>query len=89
MNSKQITSEEIRQKIYTVVFEVSGIETSKLNAQLSINDDIVPSSLDRLTLLMALEDEFSGSIAEEELKDILTLGDLVNFVESKFIVSSA
>ncbi len=88
MNRQQLTSEEILQKIYAVVSEVSGIETSQLNTELSINDDIVPSSLDRLTLLMALEDEFLGSIAEEELKDILTLGDLMEFVEGKFIASS-
>ena len=84
MNQQNLTSKDILQKIYTVVFEVSGIETSQLNAELSINEEIAPSSLDRLTLLMALEDEFSGSIAEEELKDILTLGDLIKFVEGKY-----
>lgn len=88
MKQPQFTPEEIDQKIYSVVYEVTGIETSELNADLSINDDIVPSSLDRVTLLMALEDEFSRSIAEDELKDIHTLGDLVNFVKGKFSVTS-
>ena len=81
MNQAAFTSDEIRQKIYSVVFEVSGIETSKLENSLSISDDIAPSSLDRVTLFMALEDEFSTSVAEEELQDIETLGDLIYFVE--------
>lgn len=89
MNQTTYTSEEIRQKVYSVVFEVSGIEKSKLENDLSINDDIAPSSLDRVTLFMALEDEFSTSVAEEELQDIKTLGDLINFVENKAKASAA
>ena len=84
MTKEQLTPEEIRQKILTVVFEVTGVETSELKPELSINDDLVPSSLDRVTLLMALEDEFSRSIPEDELKDIETLGDLVDFVQEKY-----
>jgi acyl carrier protein len=83
MNQVNYTAEEIRQKVYSVVFEVSGIETSKLNASLLINDDIAPVSLDRVSLFMALEDEFSTTVEEEELQDIETLGDLVSFVERK------
>lgn len=83
MNQPRITSEEIRRKIYSVVAEVAGIETSKLDSDLSINDDIARNSLDRVTLFMALEDEFSTSVAEDELQGIETLGDLINFVELK------
>ncbi len=83
MNQPHYTKEEIRQKIYSVVFEVSGIEVPKLNVDLSINDDIAPTSLDRVSLFMALEDEFSNSVAEDEVQDIKTLGDLINFIEGK------
>ena len=84
MNKELYSPEQIREKIYSVVFEVTGIEMSELNPEMSINDDLVPSSLDRVTLLMALEDEFARSIPENELKDIETLGDLVGFVEGKY-----
>ena len=84
MSNALYTPEQIREKIYSVVFEVTGIEMSELTPELSINDDLVPSSLDRVTLLMALEDEFSRSIPEDELRDIETLGDLVGFVEEKY-----
>ncbi len=83
MNQPLITSEEIRQKVYSVVAEVAGVEVSKLDIDLSINDDIAPNSLDRVTLFMALEDEFSTSVAEDELQGIETLGDLILFVERK------
>lgn len=89
MNQHHYTSKEIRQKIYSVVSEVSGIKASELKMSFSINDDVTPSSLDRVTLFMALEDEFSTSVAEDELKDIDTLEDLINFVERKADILSA
>jgi len=83
MNSSSLTTAEIRQKVLSVVFEVSGIEISDLNMEMLISEDIAPTSLDRVTLFMTLEDEFSSSIAEEELQDIQTLQDLIDFVERK------
>ena len=83
MNQPLYSPEEVRQKVISVVSEVSAIDISKLSMDLSISDDIAPSSLDRVTLFMALEDEFSRSIAEDELEDINTLQDLISFVERK------
>ena len=83
MNQPLYSPEEVRQKVISVVSEVSAIDISKLSMDLSISDDIAPSSLDRVTLFLALEDEFSRSIAEDELEDINTLQDLINFVERK------
>ena len=83
MNPPPYTSAEINQKVFSVVSLLSGIEISKLHMNLSINDDIAINSLDRVSLLMALEDEFSKSIAEDELQGIENLQDLINFVERK------
>lgn len=83
MNQTLYSSEQIRQKVVSVVSELSAIDVEKLSMDLSIRDDIAPSSLDRVTLFMALEDEFSRSIAEDELEDIDTLQDLISFVERK------
>ncbi len=83
MNQAIYSSEQIRQKVISVVSEVSAINVSELGMSLSIREDIAPTSLDRVTLFMALEDEFSRSIAEDELEDINTLQDLIGFVEQK------
>lgn len=83
MNHPLYSPEQVRQKVLSVVSEVAALDISKLSMDLSIRDDIAPSSLDRVTLFMALEDEFSRSIAEDELEDINTLQDLISFVERK------
>ena len=88
MSQPTYTPEELQQKVYSVVYEVSGIEMSKLDNSLSISGDIAPNSLDRVTLFLALEDEFSTSVAEEKVQDIETLGDLIRFVEAQAELSA-
>lgn len=88
MSRSRFTSEQIREKVYTVVSEVTGMEISELDEGLLINEEIAPTSLDRVTLFMALEDEFSRSVAEEDLQGIDTLGKLVAFVDLKLNAAS-
>lgn len=80
MSRQRFTPEGIREKVLTVVSEVSGMDASALNENLSIAEDIAPTSLDRVTLFMALEDEFEKSVAEEDLQGVDTLGKLIEFI---------
>ncbi len=47
-----------------------------------IADDLGADSLDVVDLLMSLEDEFSVEIPDEEIENIKTVGDLVNYIEA-------
>ncbi len=80
---KAATSKDIRQHAFGVVSEVSGLAVDELDAGMSIAEDIAPNSIDRITLFMALEDEFGESIPESEVRDITTLAELLDFVESR------
>jgi acyl carrier protein len=82
-NVKEATPDDIRQHAFSVVSEVSGISIEDLDKGMSIADDIAPNSIDRITLFMALEDEFGESIPESEVGDIGTLQELLDFVESR------
>ncbi len=83
LNVKIATSKDIRRHIFGVVSEVSGLAVDELDTGMSIAEDIAPNSIDRITLFMALEDEFGESIPESEVRDINTLGELLSFVESR------
>ena len=49
----------------------------------SITDDLGADSLDVVDLVMALEDEFSVEIPEEDAENIKTVGDIVKYIEDK------
>ena len=83
LNLVTATTKQIREHIYSVISEVSGIDVEDLSTNLLIVDDIAPNSIDRITLFMALEDEFGESIPEDEVKDLHSLGELIEYVEQK------
>jgi acyl carrier protein len=41
------------------------------------------SSLDRMTLMLALEDEFGGTVPPEDAYRIKTVANLVDYIESR------
>lgn len=49
----------------------------------SITDDLGADSLDVVDLVMALEDEFSVEIPEDEVENIKTVGDIIKYIEDK------
>ena len=48
-----------------------------------ITDDLGADSLDVVDLVMALEDEFSVEIPEDQVENIKTVGDIVKYIEDK------
>jgi acyl carrier protein len=46
-------------------------------------EDLGADSLDLVTLIMALEEEFKGPISDEEATGLKTIGDVVDFIEKK------
>lgn len=83
INLKTATSREIHEHVFNVISEVTGISVDELDRGMGIAEDIAPNSIDRITLFMALEDEFGESIPESEVRDIETLGELLDFVERR------
>ena len=70
------------EKIIGYVFEQFGVDKDSLSRDTSFVDDLNADSLDVVELSMTIEDEFGiGEISEEDLKNIKTIGDLVDYVE--------
>ena len=70
------------EKIIGYVSEQFGVDKDRLSRDTSFVDDLNADSLDVVELSMTIEDEFGiGEISEEDLKNIKTRGDLVDYVE--------
>lgn len=70
------------EKIIGYVSELFGVDKDSLSRDTSFVDDLNADSLDVVELSMTIEDEFGiGEISEEDLKNIKTIGDLVDYVE--------
>lgn len=71
----------VTERVMDVIAVTLEAERSQLRLDTRIRDDLKADSLDLLSLVMALEDEFSGSIAREATEQLLTIGDVVACIE--------
>jgi len=65
-----------------VIAEVLAIDVNEINVEASISDDLGATSIDKVELILTIEHEFGGSIPEEEIEKIDTVGDVIDYVES-------
>ena len=71
----------VLEKICEMVAEQFLVEKDSVTAETAFVGDLGADSLDVVELTMALEEEFSlPDTPEEELANIVTVGDLVNYV---------
>ncbi len=70
------------EKIKEILAEQFDIEDDNaLQMNTNIGDDLGADSLDVVEVLMSIEDEFSVEIPDEEIENIKTIGDLVEYIE--------
>lgn len=70
------------EKVKNILVEQLDVDESAVTLDSMIADDLGADSLDVVDLLMSLEDEFSVEIPDEEIENIKTVGNLVNYIEN-------
>jgi acyl carrier protein len=75
------------ERVKAVIVEVLNVEESKIGLDSNMRNDLGADSIDLMTLIVALEEEFDGQIADEEVQNLLTVGNTVDFIQDKIIKS--
>jgi len=76
-----MTRDEIERKLIDIVrHEKSDIPDEKLTAETPLAEAGI-DSLDALTILFAIEEEFHVSIPDEQARSMKTFGDMIDIVE--------
>ena len=65
-----------QQLVLKVISEILNREESEIRLDASLRDDLQASSLDQMTIFIALEDEFQRTIPQEEVTDLRTVKDI-------------
>lgn len=69
------------EKVKMMISEQFEIEEDDINMETSFKDDLNADSLDLMELVMGLEDEFELEFDDENVEDINTVEDAVNYIE--------
>ncbi|MBR6812589.1 MAG: acyl carrier protein [Oscillospiraceae bacterium] len=74
----------IFEKVCSMIAEQFGVDASTLSMDTHFEEDLSADSLDIVELTMALEEEFDiGEMEEEELANLRTIGDVVNYIQNQ------
>lgn len=70
------------EKVKEIVAESLNVEESTLSETTSFKEDLGADSLDLFEMVMAFEEAFEVEIPSEDLEQITTVGDVVEYIES-------
>lgn len=74
----------IFERLRKLVMEQFAVDEDVVTMDTSFADDLGADSLDIVELTMALEEEFDLSeMAEEELSEMITVGDVLRYISGK------
>ncbi len=71
------------EKMKKIIAEQLNVEENTITPESSFKDDLGADSLDLFELVMALEEEFGVSIPSEDLENIKTVNDVMEYLSAK------
>ena len=69
------------ERLKKIIVEQLGVDEEEVTPQASFVEDLNADSLDRVELIMSLEEEFGMEISDEEAEKIQKVSDAVEFIE--------
>ncbi|MGQ9494232.1 MAG: acyl carrier protein [Anaerolineae bacterium] len=70
------------ERVKKIIVEQLGVDESKVVPEARFREDLGADSLDLVELIMAFEEEFGGTISDEEAQKIKTVGEAVAYLEA-------
>ena len=70
------------EKIADIVSKQLGADIDDIDENTNIMDDLGADSLDVVEMLMAVEESFGVSVPDEEIPNLKTVRDIVEYVEA-------
>ena len=74
---------DVYTRVKEIVVELLEVDPDLVTREASFKDTLEADSLDLVELLMAFEDEFGSAIPDEDVKQIVTVGDAVTYIEKQ------
>lgn len=71
---------EVLAGLAEIVNDETGIATDAVQMDKSFTDDLDIDSISMMTIVVNAEDKFGVKIPDEQVKDLLTVGDAVSFI---------
>jgi acyl carrier protein len=75
-------SDTIEARVREIIVNELGVEAEKVTPEALIVEDLGADSLDRVELVMALEEEFGVDISDEDAEELRTVGSAIAYLKA-------
>jgi acyl carrier protein len=69
------------ERVKKTIIDQLGVDPDKVIMEARFREDLEADSLDLVELIMSFEEEFGGSISDEDAQQLRTVGDAVHYLE--------
>jgi len=76
-----MAEKSVEQRVREIIVEQMDVNPDQVTMDAKFIEDLGADSLDVVELVMALEEEFGNEIPDEEAEKLLSVGDVVKYVE--------
>lgn len=74
-------TDNIFERVQEIVVQQLGVDKAKVTLNANFANDLGADSLDTVELVMAIEEEFSIEIPDEDAEKIATLDQAIQFIQ--------
>ena len=71
----------IEDRIRAIIATELGVKPEQITPEAKFIEDLGADSLDTVELVMALEEEFGNEIPDEDAEKLISVGDVIRFIE--------
>ena len=71
------------EKMKEIIADQLGVSEDEVTLEASFKEDLDADSLDLFELVMALEEEYDVDIPSDDLAELNTVGDVINYLKDK------
>ena len=76
-----MTQAEILEGLAEIIDEIAGVPADEVTPDKTFVDDLDIDSLSMVEIAVAAQDKFGVEIPDDQLKDLKTVQDVINYVE--------
>ena len=66
-----------------LIAETLGVEEKRIKKSTDLLNDLDIESLDLVDLVTAFEDKYGVEIADKDIKDLHTVGDVIDYIKAR------
>ena len=76
------------ERVKKIVVDLLGVEPDKVTQEARFREDLEADSLDLVELIMEFEEQFGGTISDEDAQQIRTVGQAVVYIEQSMVAGT-